>query len=221
MNTSEKRKMRLNMWENEIISKIESINLKEVKEASASMNNYTNFISLKLKKSREGIIYSIHRKKHLEDVTKKLNKELSEGNKELRKLEKGIKKLDKDNSNVQNNIITEMNKNNAYKSRLFILKKNKIRITKAQDIIDKDINYMQTRINMMKENVDENSKKYYKLVHNNDKMHKEMERFKKDRKNLQLHLKNTKRNHQVLKNKMQNFVLNLKNSKTKGEDNNL
>ncbi|SBT31179.1 conserved Plasmodium protein, unknown function [Plasmodium ovale wallikeri] len=221
MNTSEKKKMRLNMWENEIISKIESINLKEVKEASASMNNYTNFISLKLKKSREGIIYSIHRKKHLEDVTKKLNKELLEGNKELQKLEKGIKKLDKDNSNVQNNIITEMNKNNAYKSRLFILKKNKIRITKAQDIIDKDINYMQTRINMMKENVDENSKKYYKLVNNNDKMHKEMERFKKDRRNLQLHLKNTKRNHQVLKNKMQNFVLNLKNSKTKGEDNNL
>ncbi|KYO02812.1 hypothetical protein PGSY75_0410500 [Plasmodium gaboni] len=204
--------MRHKISENEIINKIDSINLKEVKDASACMNNYTNFISIKLKKNREGIIHSIQRIKHLEGVTKKLNKELSEGNKELEKLEKNIKELEETNNTLENDIKAQMNKGNLYKSRLALLKKNKVRISKAQEIIDNDIIYMKSRINIMRENADKNNQKFDKIVSQKDKMHQEMERFKKDRKNLQLNLKNTRKNHEFLKNKMQNLVLTMKKS---------
>ncbi|SBT70389.1 conserved Plasmodium protein, unknown function [Plasmodium malariae] len=214
MSVTEKKKMRQNVSENEIINKIDSINLKDVKEVSVNMNNYTNFISLKLKKNREGIINSIHRIKQLEAMTKKLNKELSDGNKELKKLEKNIKQFDEENSYLEDNIASEISKNNAYKSRISILKKNKHKMSKAQEIIDNDINYMKSRINIMKENVDQNSKKYHKLVNDKDKMHKEMEKFKKDRKYLQLHLKSSRKNHEILKNKMQTVVLNMKKTYT-------
>ncbi|CRG98590.1 conserved Plasmodium protein, unknown function [Plasmodium relictum] len=214
MSISNKRNIMTKVSENEIIEKIDSINLKEVKDASVSMNYYTNFLSVKFKKNREGIIYSIQRIKYLEGILKKLNKELSEGNKELEKLEKCISDSDKINSQLEKEIKEEINKGNMYKSRASLLKKNKMRIIKAQDIIEKDINYMETRINMMKEYVDMNRKKFHKAVNDKDKMHEEMEKFKKERKFLQHHLKNTRKDHELLKNKMQNFVLNMNKSKT-------
>ncbi|CRG98174.1 conserved Plasmodium protein, unknown function [Plasmodium gallinaceum] len=217
MTNSNKRKVNTKVSENEIIQKIDSINLKEVKDASASMNYYTNFLSLKFKKNREGIIYSMQRMKYLEGILKKLNKELLEGNKELEKLEKCIKDSDKVNTYLQKEIKKEIDKGNMYKSRVSLLKKNKIRIIKAQDILDQDIYYMESRINMMKQNADVNNKKVRKILNDKDKMHEEMEKFKKERKSLQYHLNNTKQDHEVLKNKMQNFILNMKKSKTEDE----
>ncbi|GAW79282.1 hypothetical protein, conserved [Plasmodium gonderi] len=201
--------VRRNVSENEVIKKIDAINLKEAKGASVSMNNYTNLMTHKLRKNREGIIWCIERIGNLEGLTRKMNKELANGNKELKKLTKNIIKFDMLNSQLENSIISEMNKDNAYKTRISILKKKQVGIKKAQGIINSDINYMETRINMMKEQVDENVKKYYKLVSAKDKMHNEMIKFKKDRKILQQHLKNTKKNHQILKNQMQNFVQNM------------
>ncbi|SCM03836.1 conserved Plasmodium protein, unknown function [Plasmodium chabaudi chabaudi] len=207
--------MKIKVSENEIMNKIESINLKEVKDASSYMNNYTNFLSLKLRKNRGGIIYTVERIKNLEAITKKLNKELSENNKELKKLEKSITNFSRINEGLENNIITEINRNKAYKSRLFQLKKNKIKLIKAQENIDKDIIYMESRINMMRENVEKNNNKYNKLLNNKNKMHEEMEKFKKGRTNLQLQLKHTRKNHEILKNKMQTFVSSIKSSRTR------
>ncbi|SCM01936.1 conserved Plasmodium protein, unknown function [Plasmodium chabaudi chabaudi] len=207
--------MKIKVSENEIMNKIESINLKEVKDASSYMNNYTNFLSLKLRKNRGGIIYTVDRIKNLEAITKKLNKELSENNKELKKLEKSITNFSRINEGLENNIITEINRNKAYKSRLFQLKKNKIKLIKAQENIDKDIIYMESRINMMRENVEKNNNKYNKLLNNKNKMHEEMEKFKKGRTNLQLQLKHTRKNHEILKNKMQTFVSSIKSSRTR------
>ncbi|CAD2090016.1 conserved Plasmodium protein, unknown function [Plasmodium vinckei lentum] len=207
--------MKIKVSEKEIMNKIESINLKEVKDASSYMNNYTNFLSLKLRKNRGGIIYTVERIKNLEAITKKLNKELSENNKELKKLEKSITNFSRINENLENNIITEINRNKAYKSRLFQLKKNKIKLRKAQEDIDKDIIYMESRISMMRENVEQNNNKYNKLLSNKNKMHEEMEKFKKGRTNLQLQLKHTRKNHEILKNKMQTFVSSIKTSRTR------
>ncbi|CDU84933.1 hypothetical protein YYC_03209 [Plasmodium yoelii 17X] len=204
--------MKIKVSENEIMNKIESINLKEVKDASSYMNNYTNFLSLKLRKNRGGIIYTVERIKNLEAITKKLNKELSENNKELKKLEKSITNFSRINEDLENNIITEINRNKAYKSRLFQLKKNKIKLRKTQENVDKDIIYMESRINMMRENVEQNNNKYNKLLNTKNKMHDEMEKFKKGRTNLQLQLKNTRKNHEILKNKMQTFVSSIKTS---------
>ncbi|KEG01722.1 conserved Plasmodium protein, unknown function [Plasmodium vinckei vinckei] len=207
--------MKIKVSENEIMNKIESINLKEVKDASSYMNNYTNFLSLKLRKNRGGIIYTVERIKNLEAITKKLNKELSENNKELKKLEKSITNFSGINESLENNIITEINRNKAYKSRLFQLKKNKTKLIKAQENIDKDIIYMESRISMMRENVEKNNNKYNKLLNNKNKMHEEMEKFKKGRTNLQLQLKHTRKNHEILKNKMQTFVSSIKTSRTR------
>ncbi|KJP87040.1 hypothetical protein AK88_03324 [Plasmodium fragile] len=201
---------RINVSENEIISKMKAINLKEAKSPpSLSVKNYTKSIAHKLKKNREGIISCKEQIRNLEVLTRRMHRELSDGNKELKKLKKNIEKSDVLNAQLELNIMTQMKRNNAHNSMISLLKKKKIGINKTKGIIDSDINYMETRITMMKNNVEESEKKYYKLVGAKDKLHNEMLKFKKDRRDLQNHLNHTKRNHNLLKNQMQNFIVNM------------
>lgn len=201
---------RSNVSENEIISKIKTITLKEGKNTpSVSVKNYTKFIAHKLRKNRDGIISCKDQIRNLELLTRRMHSELSDGNRELKKLKKNIVKSDMLNGQLELDIMTQMRRNNAHKSRISLLKKKKMSINKAKGIISSDIDYMETRVTLMKHNVEESEKKYYKLVGAKDKLHNEMVKFKKDRRDLQHHLKHTKKNHDLLKNQMQNFVVNM------------
>ncbi|CAA9986512.1 conserved Plasmodium protein, unknown function [Plasmodium knowlesi strain H] len=201
---------RSSVSENEIIRKINAIKLKDGKSPpSVSVKNYTKIIAHKLRKNREGIISCKEQIRNLEFLTNRMHTELSHGNKELKKLKKNIIKSDMLNAQLELNIMTQMRKNNSHTSRISFLKKKKMNINKEKGIIDSDINYMETRVTMIKQNVEENEKKYYKLIGAKDKLHNEMLKFKKDRKDLQHHLNHTKRNHDLLKNQMQNFIVNM------------
>ncbi|GAB64767.1 hypothetical protein PCYB_031800, partial [Plasmodium cynomolgi strain B] len=158
-----------NALENEIINKINALNLKETKSApSVNVKNYTKFIAHKLRKNREGIISCKEQIRNLEFQTRRMHNELSDGNKELKKLKKNIVKSDMLNAQLELNIMTQMKRNNAHKSRISFLKK-KMDINKAKGIINSDINYMETRATMIKHNVEESEEKYNRLVDAKDK----------------------------------------------------
>ncbi|EDL43591.1 hypothetical protein, conserved [Plasmodium vivax] len=201
---------RRNVSENEIMSKIDALTLKEAKGApSVSVRNYTKFIAHKLRKNREGIISCKEQIRNLESLTRRMHSELSDGNKELKKLKKNIVQSDVLNAQLELNIISQMKRNNAHKSRISLLKKKKKDINKAKGIINSDIDYMQTRVPMIRHNVQESEEKYYKLIGAKDKLHSEMLKFKRDRRDLEHHLTHTKRSHDLLKSQMQNFVVGL------------
>lgn len=201
-----------------VISEIEKIDeneepkelsLKEIQHVALSMNTLIAHYNLKFRISREGIINCL-KKIHIEtEELSKLQKKDSILKEELKELRIYIRNVGKHNKMLDMVLNREKCRSQLFDTHIIILRRNKNKMLKLQEIAREEINFMNNATDKMKDKKNESLKKYYKAVVNKHKLKDESKKLKTEMISLKGDLQNCS-DYKVLKDQIQDIAVNMK-----------
>lgn len=188
---------------------LKEITLKDTKHGKLSMNNYMAYYTLKIRKSREGIISCLKKIQIEREELSKLEKRESEIKKELKELHVYVSNAGKHNKMLDMVLNKEKDRSQIFDAQMIILRRNKHKMLKLQETVREEMNFMNCSTDKMKDRKNESLKKYDKVVVNKHKLNDDNEKLKKEIICLQDHLQNYP-NYKVIKNQIQSLATNRK-----------
>lgn len=188
---------------------LKEITLKDTKNGILSMNNYIAHYTLKIRKSREGIISCLKKIQIETEELSKLEKRESEIKKELKELHVYVINAGKHNKMLDMVLNKEKDRSQIFDAQMIILRRNKHKMLKLQETVREEMNFMNCSTDKMKDRKNESLKKYDKVVINKHKLNDDNKKLKKEIICLQDHLQNYP-SYKVIKNQIQSLAMNRK-----------